>query len=297
MNRFLSCFTTLTLLAAAQAAPQGQVHTFRAWIDGRSRLVLDDSTARWDHFDFAAPGRLDCNIGAAIQPTTIDGFDWFPVWPDVPDCENRDCGCSSDTYTGLLPAIPDAEVFVALNVIVARGPVTLVEVPQAANGYRVVIEFDDNGFNGADWYEIEIDLGDCGSANHCTSTPNSTGQPALISVSGSLSVAAGDTVLGVVGAPPDNIGQFFYGKDPFQLPFANGTLCVSPFAPGLFRLAPAVAISPTGEAHFPLDFSALPIEGTILGGSTWSFQFWFRDPAAGGAGANLSDAVRVTFCP
>jgi hypothetical protein len=296
MKTFLACCMSLTLATVLQAAPQGQAHTFRAWIDGRSRLTLDDATARWDHFDFAAPGRLECNIGAMIEPTTIDGFDWFPVWPDVPDCENRDCGCGSDSYLGLQPPIPDAELFVSLIVIAARGPVTLVEVPQAANGYRVVIEFDDNALGGADWYEIALELGDCGQQKHCTSSPNSTGQPALISASGSLSVTAGDTVLDVVGAPPGNIGQFFYGQDPFQLPFANGTLCVSPFAPGLFRLAPAVAVSPTGEAHYLLDFPALPLEGQILGGSSWSFQFWFRDPAAGGAGANLSDAVRVTFC-
>jgi hypothetical protein len=35
----------------------------------------------------------------------------------------------------------------------------------------------------------------------------------------------------------------------------------------------------------------------ITAGSTWNFQFWFRDPVAGGASFNLSDGLGVTFCP
>lgn len=32
-------------------------------------------------------------------------------------------------------------------------------------------------------------------------------------------------------------------------------------------------------------------------GETWNFQLWYRDTAAGGAGFNLSDGLRVTFLP
>jgi hypothetical protein len=37
--------------------------------------------------------------------------------------------------------------------------------------------------------------------------------------------------------------------------------------------------------------------GLVAPGSTWYFQAWFRDPAAGGAAFNLSDGLAVTFCP
>ncbi len=37
--------------------------------------------------------------------------------------------------------------------------------------------------------------------------------------------------------------------------------------------------------------------GQILGGTTWSFQAWYRDPDAGGHLFNLSDGVRITFLP
>lgn len=32
-------------------------------------------------------------------------------------------------------------------------------------------------------------------------------------------------------------------------------------------------------------------------GTTWEFQYWYRDPVAGGAGFNLSDAVSIDFLP
>ena len=35
----------------------------------------------------------------------------------------------------------------------------------------------------------------------------------------------------------------------------------------------------------------------ITAGSTWNFQNWFRDPAAGGAFFNLSDGLEITFTP
>jgi hypothetical protein len=74
-------------------------------------------------------------------------------------------------------------------------------------------------------------------------------------------------------------------------------LCISPFHPGLFKVMPMVLVDGTGHAQLALDFKGLPAGGEILGGSSWCFQFWFRDRAAGGAGSNLSDATRVTFCP
>jgi hypothetical protein len=39
----------------------------------------------------------------------------------------------------------------------------------------------------------------------------------------------------------------------------------------------------------------MPLVGPILPGSTWYFQYWFRDPLGGGAGANLTDGLRMTF--
>jgi hypothetical protein len=37
--------------------------------------------------------------------------------------------------------------------------------------------------------------------------------------------------------------------------------------------------------------------GAITPGSTWYFQFWYRDPAMGAPGFNLSSALSVSFEP
>ena len=37
--------------------------------------------------------------------------------------------------------------------------------------------------------------------------------------------------------------------------------------------------------------------GAITPGSTWYFQFWFRDPSAGMSGVNLSNGLEANFCP
>ncbi len=80
-----------------------------------------------------------------------------------------------------------------------------------------------------------------------------------------------------------------------QTPFGNGFLCVGPGATGNARL-PVEQADLTGVLAYSLDFGSPPTSATqIIAGSTWNFQAWFRDPAAGGAFFNLSDGVRVTF--
>jgi hypothetical protein len=296
-SAFLGGLLALGALSVPLAA-QASIHVL-AQIDGRSRLVLVGDTAQWQHFDFAAPGRIDCDTGFPIQPTQINGADWWPSWPDLATCENRDCGgCTSDVLAGIAPVLPNTDYQVLLNVLQARGSVAIVEYPDAANGYRVVLEFNDNGNGGADWYEVDLSVIGCGSVSrYCTSTPNSTGMAATISVAGSLSVAVNDLHLLAFQCPPTRPGLFLYGAYPTQIPFADGYLCISPFYPGLHRAGPAALLDANGTTNRQLDLQALPAGGPILGGSTWNFQFWYRDLAAGGSGSNLTDAMSVTFCP
>ena len=46
-----------------------------------------------------------------------------------------------------------------------------------------------------------------------------------------------------------------------------------------------------------VDMTQLPPGGQISYAQTWNFQGWYRDPAAGGANYNASDALSVPFCP
>ena len=135
-------------------------------------------------------------------------------------------------------------------------------------------------------------------ANYCTTSPNSAGPGAVIGSTGTTSIAANDFNLTVTQAVPGMIGLFFYGGGQAALPFGNGTLCVSSGGKGTFRLLPAAVVAPGGSASHLVNYGAPPsAAGQITAGSTWYFQFWYRDPAGGGAGFNLSDGLQATFCP
>ena len=93
---------------------------------------------------------------------------------------------------------------------------------------------------------------------------------------------------------PNQTGLFYYGAGQTQTPFGNGFRCVD--GAEVFRLPIEQATSNT-LVHL-VDFSDPPAaSGQITTGSTWNFQAWFRDPAAGGAGFDLSDGIAVTTCP
>ena len=122
-----------------------------AQIDGRSQLAIRGDSVQWFHFDDAAPGRE----GSSVLSTFINGIEWIPGWPDQLSTENRDCECASSIFEGLDPALADDQVGVELEILRARGEVSIVETPSVDNGFTLVIEFTDPQ-GGPDWYEVRI---------------------------------------------------------------------------------------------------------------------------------------------
>ena len=132
--------------------------------------------------------------------------------------------------------------------------------------------------------------------NYCLLTVNSTGAPARITATGLTSVSANHLELQAGPLPAIATGIFFYGTGQTQLPFGFGTLCVAAGS-GLFRL-PVVHAEPTGVLCATVDLDDPPsAAGRITAGSTWNFQAWFRDPAAGPPAFNTSDGLEITFRP
>lgn len=132
-------------------------------------------------------------------------------------------------------------------------------------------------------------------SNFCQTSANSAGAGAIMDASGSSSVNANTFTLEVTGAVPSSTGMFFYGSGQTQQPLGNGWLCIP--AP-LFRLGPPTASSATGSNSRLLDFTqGNPSMGAgqILPGSSWNFQYWYRDVAGGGAQFNFSDGLNVSF--
>jgi hypothetical protein len=153
--------------APATAAPvaRGGSLTIKAYIDGRSDLVLCGSTARWHHFDWAAPGLLGCENGAKAQPTTINGHDTLPTWTAGSGCSRQFCNCDSATITGISPPIP-ADVSlssVSLQSIDCRDSCAIAQ----AGAGQVTLDFNDDPSQGAAWYTVTL----CFGSGPCSASP------------------------------------------------------------------------------------------------------------------------------
>jgi len=148
----------------------------------------------------------------------------------------------------------------------------------------------DNGFRAQGFPGLTIS---CPSpSNVCMSSINSTGGMAIMGYAGSNDISNNDFVLNSVGLPPNKTGLFFFGQNQALVPFGNGWRCVgSP----IYRLPPTTS-NMFGDLTWSLDLNSLPSGVQFQSGQTWYFQAWYRDPAAGGANFNASDALQVPWC-
>jgi len=134
--------------------------------------------------------------------------------------------------------------------------------------------------------------GSNGIARVCTSSPNSAGAGAVIDFSGSASLSAAHLELAVSGAPHGKTGLFFVGTELVSSPLGDGLRC----AGGELVRFGALVTGQDGTATHGLDFGALPGSPAVAG-DRFVAQFWYRDPAGGPAGFNLSDALELRLCP
>jgi len=135
----------------------------------------------------------------------------------------------------------------------------------------------------------------CGAVTaYCDSTVNSSGSAGALQNLGGSSVGDNDLLLFATNLPLNQQpGIFFYGNNPANTPFGAGTLCVA--GPVIKRLQ-MVPGQPGGFAALAVDLTQGG--GTayeITPGSTWYFQYWFRDPS-GGNGPNFTNALEISFC-
>jgi hypothetical protein len=133
----------------------------------------------------------------------------------------------------------------------------------------------------------------CGpiGTTYCTATANSTGAPADLSAWCSASSSAGSLTL--EAAPvPDQSGIFFHGTSQTQIPFGNGFLCT---AGGIVRGSVVTAVG--GLATYEYDNSDAEHWLSAFTGTTRNFQYWYRDPAGGGAFFNTSNGISIAILP
>jgi hypothetical protein len=127
--------------------------------------------------------------------------------------------------------------------------------------------------------------------NYCTATPNSSGAAARLSANGSNSFQRNDLSVWCTGLPSGANGYMVYATGQASVPLGGGTLCLS----GQRYFMPMQAANGTVVQRI-FDYTGpSALGGAITAGSTWNFQFRYRDPLAGGAQFNLSDGLTLTF--
>ncbi len=127
--------------------------------------------------------------------------------------------------------------------------------------------------------------------NYCSTSPNSVGPGSVMGYQGTPNISTANFELIATGVPPNSSGLFFYGTNAIQQPFGNGWRCVG----GQVYRTSIIQADFLGDGHYLLNYGSLP--APISAGQLWRFQYWYRNPAGGGAGFNLSDGLEVTFCP
>ena len=171
------------------------------------------------------------------------------------------------------------------------------DVPAAAPGYAYS---ELKGGNVHSVASVVAREWPCGSTSrYCWPAAANSVNPAgaSLGVEGCPGITANELVFTVTGLPRGVPGVLYYGSQQQQLPYGNGWGCI---AGSVQRILPPQTANNTGEVIFPVDLTQFPFTGStneVLPGSSWNFQYWYRDPAAGGAGFNFTDAVHIVFAP
>lgn len=149
---------------------------------------------------------------------------------------------------------------------------------------------------GIDVLVLRHDIAPVGVARYCYGAPNSVGNGARMGWTGFPSRSQNAFTVSVAGCPPGTSGLFYYGPTVQVAPFGNGIRCVGG---SLFRLG-IYTVDAGGNASHQVRFDLPPADigpGAWLPGSAWNVQFYYRNPAAGGAGFNMSDGLHVPIYP
>lgn len=206
-NLFVTLVAAVFVIACSLTAKPTQVPTtlnMRAYIDGRSQLIIADDGLYWHHLDNDAPGRWA--LGEADQPTYVNQVEWYPTWPDIPDSTNDSCNCDSSSY-GDIPSLARTDQRVWLDIVQARGRVFVVQQPNIDNDYTLILELDDNPYDGAEWYEVNLHyIIGRSRAGQSTAGPSPTPTPIvapLASISGRILAELSDPFLRVYAREVD----------------------------------------------------------------------------------------------
>jgi len=134
-------------------------------------------------------------------------------------------------------------------------------------------------------------------------TPNQTGVPGRLELSGAPYVAANDLQLVARDLPPDAFTMFVASRAaaaPTLPPGSVGALCLGPPIRRFNRPGEIVAANGAGLAELELDLDSVPGQAgpiAVQPGDTWVYQAWYRDRSGGVSVGNFTNGSSVTFNP
>jgi hypothetical protein len=233
-NTFTILFAAILITGCSLTTQATQVPTtlnIRAYIDGRSQLIITADAVYWHHLDFEAPGRWE--FREKDQPTYLNRVEWEPIWPDVPDPTNDFCNCNSSIYKGI-PSLARTDQRIWLDIVRGRGRIIVFQQPNEKNNYTLIIEMDDNSFDGAAWYEVNLNyvVGNTKAVSISTLTPVVIMPPSsslLSSISGNILLETNDPFLRIY-ARDINTGEI-YSVNPGT---GNPTYTIPNLPPGTY---------------------------------------------------------------
>ncbi|MEZ6014477.1 MAG: hypothetical protein R3F49_05145 [Planctomycetota bacterium] len=166
---------------------------------------------------------------------------------------------------------------------------------------RVLITFP-SGSGGVGIDEIAVDGGSPAiGTNYCTAVANSTGSAAVMSASGSASVAANNLVLEGAGLPTNAFGFFLTSLTQSNVPNPGGsagTLCLGGSIGRYVGGGQIQNSGATGMISLAVDLGQHPSPSGFVqvnAGETWNFQAWYRDSVGGVATSNFTDGFEIVF--
>jgi hypothetical protein len=141
-------------------------YTVSVYIDGEDILYISGNTLQWNAIAYGRVGRIPPFVGVPRTTTDIstyrngdlvESFQWQPTYPA--GTSDYFCNCYSDPFTGLSPALPtdDKNLRVKLtqtNIVAGSDPVTIIQQPDALNGFTLGVDFRDLHFDGAQLYTV-----------------------------------------------------------------------------------------------------------------------------------------------
>lgn len=201
-------------------------------------------------------------------------------------------------FTSGVATSSGVDPLVVVSNVTSNGSLITVNPPANAGSGDVIVKVPGTAHSTvSNAWPADLTGATCATpANFCVAASNSYTQAgAVIGYSGTTEISQNDLVLETQGIPPGKLTLHLYSQDQTVfLTFGNGYRCLgSPF----YRIYPAVNADDFGQVFYNLDLNTLPPNGQISAGQSWGFMAWYRDPAAGGAFFNGSDALSTTWCP